>query len=148
MHIGSVSDDEDAPHVVLEGAPGSFVAFRPESGLSEVAAAALFFVSRQVGQVARAFMKNELSPQARESYEKWSREVLANGGAFLRAEFSLRRDASPEGGAGQMRLLVRRGGRVDAVDPGDNAIPVILLHKIPLFVEIKLLDQIGGMKSD
>lgn len=152
MHVGFVSDDDDAPYVVFEGEPGSFLAFRPEAGpeLSNVAAAVPFPVSRQAGQFVREFRENQPSPKAREPYEQWSGELLATGAVFLRAEFSLRRDLRgddvPAGGIGQLSLLVRRGGRVEAVDAGDNAVPVIVLHKIPLFVEVKLLNEIGGMK--
>ncbi len=154
MSVGVVSDEADVPYVVFEGEPGSFVAFRPEAGpeLSDVAAAVLFPVPPQASQFVRELREGRLSPKTQEPYEAWSRELLATGAAFIRAEFSLRRDLQgddvPPGGIGQLRLLVRRGGRVEAVDPGDNAVPVILLHKIPLFVEIKLLGQIGGMKQD
>lgn len=154
MQVGFVSEDGDEPYVVLEGAAGSFLTFRPEAGpeLAETAAAVPFVVSREARRLVAELRAGRPSPEAREPFDRWSRELLATGAVFLRAEFSLRRDLQadeiPAGGIGKLSLLVRRGGRVEAVDAGDDAVPVILLHEIPLFVEIDLLRQIGGMKTE
>ncbi len=142
MHVSNKTDD-DAPFVVFEGLPGSFLLFRPEAGpeLAHVAAAVVVAVTPPVTRFVRELRKGQVSPEARAPFERWSRELLATGAVFLRVEYSLPR----ADGERELRLLVRRGGRVEAVDPGDNAVPVILLHKIPIFVDLKLLVQGGGM---
>jgi hypothetical protein len=97
-----------------------------------------FYTSREAIRFIRLFKSNQVPADLRAPYDDWARRRLAGGGVFLRATLSLRGDQM------SLALVVQRGGRTEDLDAGDDALPVILLHTIPIFVEIKLLKDVGG----
>lgn len=126
MEVGMISDEDPAlprQGIFFEGDHGSMPSF----------------VSREAWELARAHKRGEVPQAQRAPFDAWIAKTLGSDGAFVRAEISLRGDDIV------LTLFVKRGDKVEGLEASkDNGVPAILLAKIPLFVEIKLLKEVGG----
>src|SRR5262249_42140116 len=96
------------------------------------------YVPKAAAELARELRQNRVSAALRAPYDEWAAQKLGSNGVFVRAQVTLRGDNIDS------TLFVRRGSEEEPVNAGENLVPVALLKKVPLFVDIKLLKEVGG----